>query len=134
MNTVLEAMEEPAHLPLQRIFARGDVILNVGTPVEARFLVSSAMLSLASPIFDAMLNTSFIESLVQRSEQNPQELKLPDDDVVGISDMCLLLHHNGNGFGRESLTTERIYNYAVIVDKYQLREALVLQSETLMHR
>ena len=81
-----------------------------------------------------MLESNFREGQMARSALAPQEIELPDDDAVGVSDMCHLLHHKADKITSELSSARRLYHYALAIDKYGCREVLTLQSEALMQR
>ncbi|KAF8533458.1 hypothetical protein BDD12DRAFT_865149 [Trichophaea hybrida] len=92
-----------------------------GTSISAR--VSSKCLSLASSVFSAMLGpqSMFLEGTQLRSAAQ-LELNL-DDNGEAMLNILKLLHHKNKNVPRE-LDIEMLYETAIIVDKYDLLEAI----------
>lgn len=99
----------------------GDVTLEVGQELKAHFVVSSKVMSLASPVFKAMFSPRFREgSELAAGIRKP--IPLPDDDPDGMAIICGILHHKTDGVpARPSL--EIIGDVAVLCDKYKIGEA-----------
>lgn len=104
----------------------GDVILVVGTEDPRSILVSSKILTLASPVFATMLGPNFLEGheLSNRGTR-PYELRLPEDDAETIIYICLLLHFHRNvdDFANH-LTLSLFEKLALLCNKYNLAGAL----------
>lgn len=84
----------------------GDVILICG---ENELQVSSKVLSLASPVFKALLNPNSAEG--QPAPSKASRIQLHDDDAES---MCAVLHHkcaSAKGIG-----LERLERLAVVTD------------------
>ncbi|KAI7277108.1 hypothetical protein KC335_g99 [Hortaea werneckii] len=75
------------------VAADGDIILAL--PQNLCIRVSSAVLSLVSPVFKAMLGPRFREGSESRSSSQPKEISLPEDDGIAMKHLCLLLHAQG---------------------------------------
>ena len=91
-------------------------------------LVSSKVLSLASPVFAAMLSPRFREG--QRSDSGTLDpLSLPDDDAVAMTTLCRVFH-----FRYDELPVkpglELLKNLAVLCDKYDCVAPLRFVSES----
>lgn len=100
------------------ISAGGDVVFVVGEKQLDRFRVSSAIMKNASKVFEAMLSPGFAEgNTLLRSKQ--VEVPLPDDDVDGMFLILCVLHFR-NDLVPETLGPRKIYNVAVLADKYDL--------------
>ena len=93
---------------------QGDVILICG---EIELQVSSKVLSLASPVFQALFGPNFAEG--QPTSSKASRIQLHDDDAESMRLMCAILHHkcaSANGIG-----LERLERLAVVTDKYDVR-------------
>ena len=89
-----------------------------------RMLVSSYMLSHASPVFKAMLSPKYQEETeLNNSSTSTLEVALPDDDPESISLMCHILHTRNNSVPNY-LKLSKILDLARVVDKYDCCEAL----------
>lgn len=112
-----------------KFVAQGDVILALTSPNgEARFQVSSTILCLGSPVFRAMLGVeSKFREAVDLSKRDtarePFELSLKDDDPNAMAVILRILHFKHNWIPKK-LTPERLYDIAIICDKYDLGQAL----------
>ncbi|KAI9874031.1 MAG: hypothetical protein M1830_010268 [Pleopsidium flavum] len=100
----------------------GDVILQVGQEGHGKSLqVSSKVLNLASPVFAAMLNSTFVEGTVPADGQ-PRIISLPEDDGEAVTTLCLILHLQSHRVHmREFDHFERL---AIVCDKYDCARAL----------
>lgn len=67
----------------------GDILVQTSSQ---ELLVSSKILTLASPVFKTMFNSKFLEGSAIRSVQNPLELPLPDDDPDALAVLFHTLH------------------------------------------
>lgn len=67
----------------------GDVLIKSGFK---EFLVSSKILTLASPVFKAMFRSGFIEGTTVRSAEHPLELPLSDDNPDALTVLLHILH------------------------------------------
>ncbi|KAK5726159.1 hypothetical protein LTR17_012974 [Elasticomyces elasticus] len=113
------------------IVEEGDVIL-VLDDGKKRIKVSAALLSIASPVFKAMLGPHFLEAQVQRSPENPQDIHLPEDDPEAMETLSKLVH-----FGTphdSSVGPGSLRKVAVLADKYDCTYAIGLQAESLLNR
>lgn len=109
--------------------ADGDtlLLLEEGT---VQFQVSSSVLCLASPVFHAMLgaNGKFKESKSLRERKDgepPTEITLRDDNADALAVIFRILHHQHDSVPK-SLSEENLWQIAILVDKYDLREATKL--------
>ncbi|KAI9681152.1 MAG: hypothetical protein M1817_002434 [Caeruleum heppii] len=77
--------------PLDReiIDEAGDLLVQTSSK---EFLVSSKILTLASPIFKAMFGSGFLEGNLDRSAQHPLELPLSDDSPDAWAVLFHILH------------------------------------------
>ena len=91
----------------------GDVILVCG---RTELQVSSKVLGLASPVFEALFSPKFAEGQPTSSKTN--RIQLHDDDAESMRFMCAVLHHkcaDTTGIG-----LERLERLAVVTDKYDV--------------
>lgn len=103
---------------IEYIDANGDVVLLIG---EAKsLLVSSKILSVASPVFAAMLSPHFREGS-SLSSTCPTEITLFDDPIA-VSTIANILHFRNNLVLVD--TFEELFNIAIVADKYDLALAL----------
>ena len=91
-----------------------------------RTRVSSRHLSLASPVFKAMLTGGFEEGRVQSTQV--QEIQLPDDDPEAL---VILLHviHGLMWKVPRQLDLQTLLEISILVDKYQLQQVVAIVSE-----
>lgn len=108
----------------------GDVILLVGRENPQSIRASSKILSLASPVFAAMLGPNFLEGSKLSSIQ-PYQLHLPEDDAEAIIWLCLILHYRRDIDDRVSF--ELLEKLALICDKYDCSSALSSWSKEWLH-
>lgn len=112
----------------------GDIILVVGEEkARGKLRVSSAVLTVQSPVFAAMLGPHFREGQGQASTQAPKEILLPDDPATAMSDLCNLLHLKTPA-ALMCPGAWSILKLAKAIDKYGCHEALTLQSQALLFR
>lgn len=98
----------------------GDVILELE---GARLLVSSHVLRLASPVFNAMFKTDFQEGSSLASKDQCTTVPLPEDDTNATVLFCKAVHHQ---LDRDSAipTACCLENLAFFCDKYQCAKAV----------
>lgn len=95
---------------------RGDVSLNIQ---HESLLVSSKVLSLASPVFEAMFKPHFTEGTqLQTKKDQPLTVPLSEDNVDALILLCNVVHYRSQEIpllpGPSCLE-----NLAVVCDKYQ---------------
>ena len=101
----------------------GNVILEVLYPDgQKRLLVSSKVLTLVSPVFAAILKSSFREGL-SHYPTSAVSIPLPDDDAEAFIVLCNTIHFRTNDVP-EKLTLMCLVNLAIICDKYNCTSAL----------
>lgn len=101
---------------------RGDVTLEVGPPGAKRSLrVSSSVLSLGSPVFTAMLNSTFIEGTVP-TDGSTRTISLQEDNPRAVTTLCNVLHHQTH-CGRVEKFND-LDQLAILCDKYDCARAL----------
>lgn len=109
----------------------GDVILLVGgTENPQSIRASSKILSLASPVFAAMLGPNFLEGS-KLSTAQPYRLHLPEDDAEAIVWLCLVLHYRRDVDDRVSYSL--LEKLALVCDKYDCAGALSSWSKEWLH-
>ena len=91
----------------------GDVHLSLR---DRELLVSSKVLSLASPVFKKLFGPHFSEG--SRVEaKNPGHVDLHDDDPEAMTSLCYLLHYQMDNVA-DNPSLDFLHNVAVIADKY----------------
>jgi hypothetical protein len=106
------------------IAKRGDVLLELskdGKPVDT-LLVSSHVLTLASPVFEAMFNGNFAEGQ-DLSAMSPKTVALPDDNPDAMTLFCNIIHMQTADIA-DTVSISRLADLAVVCDKYQCTEAV----------
>jgi hypothetical protein len=106
------------------IAKRGDVILKLGKDGEVATdaLVSSVVLSFASPVFEAMFGGHFAEGQAL-STDSPHIVPLPDDNTESIMLICKIAHLQAAQLPEE-LSTTAFADFAIACDKYSCGEAV----------
>ncbi|KAF8436196.1 hypothetical protein BDZ91DRAFT_310257 [Kalaharituber pfeilii] len=125
----------PSKMADINIDPEGDITLAVPHTLEgstikaiAYFRVNSQILCIASPVFRAMLSktSSFKEatSLANRDpKSDPTEVQLLDDNPKALAIILRAIHLQSD-WVPDSLTTEQLYQVAVVCDKYDMRQSL----------
>ena len=92
----------------------GDILIKAAS---LELLVSSKILTLASPVFKAMLGYRFKEGSTARSAEHPLELPLPDDNPEALALLCHTLHFSVRP---ESMKPDIAMQFelAFVADKY----------------
>ncbi|KAL8826155.1 MAG: hypothetical protein Q9191_003979 [Dirinaria sp. TL-2023a] len=106
----------------------GDVQLqlSLGEDDNREFLVlkvASKTLTLASPVFNKMLNSSFKEGIA-KTTKGSVAIPLPEDDSEAMTIICRALH-NMNDLVPEQLSTTLLEEIAVLCNKYDCARALM---------
>ncbi|KAL2222526.1 hypothetical protein M432DRAFT_6682 [Thermoascus aurantiacus ATCC 26904] len=105
-----------------------------GEEVIVRLRVSSKILSIASPVFQAMFSPHFREGSELRSRQDPSstvEVPLPEDEFLGMWYLCHVLHHRDPWQDRE-VGYAAIESMARMSHKYDCTHVLQHSCEVLM--
>jgi hypothetical protein len=90
-------------------------------------LVSSKAMTLVSPVFKAMLrHQAFKEGHDLANGQ--AEIPLPDDDSVALQILLDIIHHH-IGRAPRNVDLHTATNIAILIDKYQVHEVVLLYSE-----
>ena len=116
----MEAGSSKAVFQTCEIDPEGDLYLEVGTLL---LLVSSKILSLASPVFDKMLNSRFKEGLINQQDWGKPRIVLPADDEKGIELVCRILHYCRSQMPPK-ISDVLLYSVALVCDKYDCVSAL----------
>ncbi|MCJ1290939.1 hypothetical protein MMC34_002481 [Xylographa carneopallida] len=111
--------------PAVEIDPRGDVILEFTNPdgKKASLLVSSKVMSLASPVFDNMFNSSFSECYQNHAAGKILIVLLPQDDAEAFTIICKVIHHRTDEVSQK-ITVDCIVNIAMLCDKYKVVRAI----------
>ncbi|KAF2165590.1 hypothetical protein M409DRAFT_23883 [Zasmidium cellare ATCC 36951] len=123
---------------VDHISKNGDVVFYFpGTPTNGnnkitKIRVSSAILTMTSPVFATLLGPHFREGQEPRNPSSPLEIPLPEDDLQTMSDLCLLLHHICVPEFALASDLDRVVAFAVAADKWDCTEALTLQSRGIL--
>jgi len=99
-------------LPIQELCPNGDLTLLVGKDPVHIFLVSRTVLSLASPVFRAMLTGKFVEA-------SKEVVELEDDDPDALLVVLRVAHFRYNEVHRK-LSDSCLLQVAIICDKYDM--------------
>ena len=103
-------------LDVEKLDYVGDVVLIVEgeSPNTAKFLVSSKIMSLASPVFAALFSQNFSEG-GQLIEGNRPEITFRDDDPAVMRQILGILHYKDPG---DEINAKMLANIAIHCDKY----------------
>jgi hypothetical protein len=124
-------------MPRLEIDRYGDVVLELtskdskdcnGSEISgADLLVSSKVLTLASPVFSAMLSPRFREG--QRTTSGTLDpIPLPEDDIAAMTILCYIFHFNYSAVPAKP-DLELFKNLALMCDKYDCVAPLGFISE-----
>jgi hypothetical protein len=109
------------------IAADGDVILVVG-PEKIGLRVHSLNLKATSKPFSAMLGPIWKEGRDLLQDESV-EIPLPEDNAKALEYICAIIHHQ-NKMLPLTMTPLDVLEVAVVVDKYDLVDALRFASES----
>lgn len=102
----------------------GDTILELsGLNGKISLLVSSKVLTLASPVFSRMFNSRFKESSSKSSTSEIATIPLPDDNAEIFLILCNSVHHRVDEVPRK-LDLDCLQNLAITCDKYDCTNTL----------
>ncbi|KAF8857824.1 hypothetical protein BDZ45DRAFT_422472 [Acephala macrosclerotiorum] len=114
---------QPPSEEMVKIDSDGDVLFIVSCgKLTARLLVSSKVLSLASPVFAAMFSPRFEEGSSLNSGY-PSEVPLPEDDPEAMTLLCNCLHFRTDHIPR-NVKFSQLKALAVLCDKYNVAKAI----------
>ena len=110
--------------PTNEIDPDGDVIAIIPT-TTTKFRVSSIMLSLASPVFRAMLSPRLHEGIqvTPASATVLLEVEFPDESPQALEAIFNVLHFRQDCMSA-NVSYDILYEIALVVDKYDLVKAL----------
>ncbi|KAE8359907.1 hypothetical protein BDV27DRAFT_168241 [Aspergillus caelatus] len=107
---------------LEQIDPDGNVILLVEGRSTARFLVSSKILSMASPMFAKLFDSNFSEGIQVASSSCPT-ISLYEDDIVAMRTILRILHYQGPRQD-SPITAEAFAILAIHCNKYDCIRAI----------
>ena len=107
----------------------GDVVLKLGSGDGVTLIrVHSKVLSLASPVFAAMLSPRFAEGRSLEDKKglfnSTTTIDLPDDDPTAMSLLCKILHYKEDAAQQAFHPLDNLMKLAVICDKYNMSKTL----------
>ena len=107
----------------------GDMVLKLSSGDEVTLIrVHSQVLSLASPVFAAMLSPKFAEGQTLEDDKGMVDstttIELPDDDPTAMSLLCKTLHFKEEAAQRTFYPPNILMRLAAICDKYNMSRAL----------
>ena len=100
-----------------------------GPDTLVHMLVSSKHMMLASPVFKAMLQASTFKEGQTLSAAGKVEVPLPEDDPNAF-EVVLNIIHGRNKLVPRVLSLEMLTSVSLLVDKYQMAEAVQCFSDT----
>lgn len=95
---------------------------------DVHMLVSSKHMSLASPVFKAMLQASHFKEGRELAFAGKVEISLPDDDPDAFAILMCIIHGRTRSVPRE-IDLDLLLRISTLVDKYQLREVVEIISD-----
>ena len=110
-------------IPTNNIDPMGDIIFEVGEQRE-RIRVSSKVLALVSPVFTAMLQSGFKESVGAGITPATPTIPLPEDDSQAFTLLARVIHHQLDHVPLE-LDIISLEKLACLCDKYGCTIAMV---------
>ncbi|KAM0500862.1 hypothetical protein ACHAP8_004579 [Fusarium lateritium] len=111
--------DSPMTLENDQSYPRGS--LDDGSSTQMEFLVSSRHLSLASPVFRAMLESKFKES--QLNEQGLYEVQASEWDAEAFVILLDIMHGHHRDVPKR-ISAEILSHMAIIVDYYSCHEIM----------
>lgn len=118
------ATPESESSPLEELDPNGDIVMivnNGSLSTKRQFLVSSKILSLASPVFAKLFSPHFLEGAQMAIHARP-EIQLHDDDPTAMGLIFGILHHH-TPEDQDSMDADRLFDIAVHCDKYDCVQA-----------
>ncbi|PIG80777.1 hypothetical protein AARAC_010661 [Aspergillus arachidicola] len=107
---------------IERIDPDGNVILLVEGPSAARFLVSSKILSMASPVFAKLFDSRFSEGM-QMAYSTCPTISLHEDDTAAMRTIIRILHYQ-DPMQDNPITAEAFAILAIHCNKYDCIRAI----------
>lgn len=95
-------------------------------------LVSTKVLSAASPVFRAMFGPNFAEgqTLMQSGNSLPM-IEFPDDDELALEQLFPILHENDICVVKDATDADSLWQLALVADKYDYMAVLAPHSSSL---
>ena len=110
----------------------GDLILRLGSETAFQSLrVSAKVISLASPVFNTLLNSNFREGQ-PASPGSDRSIKLHDDDPEAMALLCQTLHFWGSGL--TEISFDLLERFAILCDKYQCANVMQPLGQTWLRK
>ncbi|RAH81280.1 hypothetical protein BO86DRAFT_448443 [Aspergillus japonicus CBS 114.51] len=116
------ALSPAMESPLETLDPDGDAVLLIPGPASGRFLVSSKVLILASPVFAKLFTLGYREGNQMKNSTRPT-ITLPEDSPSAMRTILQALHYQGSEDG-DSLSARHLAVIAVHCDKYDCNSAL----------
>ncbi|CAD6444518.1 9e92c67b-038d-4675-a036-19ccf4c8f26d [Sclerotinia trifoliorum] len=116
--------------PGPRDYLEKNVLTNEATAVreDVHMLVSSKHMSLASPVFKAMLQANHFKEGRELASAGKVEISLPDDDPDAFAILMCIIHGRTRSVPRE-IDLDLLSRISTLVDKYQLHEVVEIMSD-----
>ena len=121
--------KSPELLPLENVDPTGDITLSLhnsqdGRQTQSSIRVSSKVLSLASPVFAAMLSPNFAEGQGLGNTNSPEipAINLHDDNAEAMLWLCKTLHFKQDL--NVAIDFSLLKELAILCDKYELTSVL----------
>ncbi|RKK13902.1 hypothetical protein BFJ66_g3564 [Fusarium oxysporum f. sp. cepae] len=123
--------ESENNVPDEVVIPNGDIILVVGQE-KLRIQVSSQFLTLASPVFDAMLNLKFSEGIkLHESNELLVDIKLPEDDGLATAQALKTIY--GSDPSMLFLDPDEIQKVSILADKYDMSPSFSMAATDWMN-
>ncbi len=111
----------------------GDLVLSIGLNEDRQLIrVSSKVLTLASPVFSALLSPKFTESRSLADSTEVPQIPFPEDNPEAMVWLCQALHFKKRP--TDEISFPLVKDLAVLCDKYDLSIALGSWSELWMQK
>ena len=119
-DPILELEDDEITEETREVDPDGDLYLEIE---DLKLLVSSKVLSLASPVFSTMFKSRFKESLANHQGPEKPTVTLREDDATTMELICWVLHHRADKVP-EMLGEGMLVEVAEHCDKYDCAAAL----------
>lgn len=113
-DLMVDLESDEVALETHEVDPEGDIYLEIENSL---ILVSSKVLSLASPVFSTMLNSHFRERLAGQQGLEKPRITLQEDDAPTMELICRVLHHCADNVP-EVLEEDMIVEIVEHCDKY----------------
>ena len=113
--------ETKDQLNIENIDPEGDVVIICE---YSSLRVSSKVLSLASPVFKALLGPGFREGNFERSTVSPLKLELSEDDEIAMTILLKIMHFSPEVYSTQDVSKQGagcydlFKNVAILANKY----------------